>query len=84
MVHWSFGEQLLSRKASQFVLTHPEFPAWTPKSKSSVKIAPQAMITFLADRLEAGLVLTGTEVKAARDGKIQLKEAFGEIERSEA
>ena len=39
---------------------------------------------FLADRVEAGLVLTGTEVKAARDGKIQLKEAFGEIERSEA
>jgi SsrA-binding protein len=38
----------------------------------------------LADRLEAGLVLTGTEVKAARDGKIQLKEAFGEIERNEA
>jgi SsrA-binding protein len=34
----------------------------------------------LADRVEAGLVLTGTEVKAARDGKIQLKEAFGEIE----
>ncbi len=39
---------------------------------------------FLADRIEAGLVLTGTEVKAARDGKIQLKEAFGEIERNEA
>ena len=38
----------------------------------------------LSDRVEAGLVLTGTEVKAARDGKIQLKEAFGEIERNEA
>ncbi len=38
----------------------------------------------LGDRVEAGLVLTGTEVKAARDGKIQLKEAFGEIERKEA
>lgn len=33
----------------------------------------------LADRLEAGLVLTGTEVKSARDGKIQLKEAFAEV-----
>ena len=38
----------------------------------------------LSDRLEAGLVLTGTEVKAARDGKIQLKEAFGEIDHNEA
>ena len=38
----------------------------------------------LAERFEAGLVLTGTEVKAARDGKIQLKEAFGEVVGSEA
>ena len=38
----------------------------------------------LSDRLEAGLVLTGTEVKAARDGKIQLKDAFGEVIDNEA
>jgi len=38
----------------------------------------------LADRFEAGLVLTGTEVKAARDGKIQLKESYGEVAGSEA
>jgi SsrA-binding protein len=31
------------------------------------------------DRFEAGLVLTGTEVKAARDGKVQLKDAYGEV-----
>ena len=31
---------------------------------------------FLMDRFEAGMVLTGTEVKAAKDGKIQLKEAY--------
>jgi SsrA-binding protein len=34
---------------------------------------------LLLDRFEAGLVLTGTEVKAARDGKIQLKDAYGDI-----
>ena len=34
--------------------------------------------------MEAGLVLTGTEVKAARDGKIQLKEAYGEVIGNEA
>ena len=39
---------------------------------------------YLSDRFEAGLVLTGTEVKAARDGKIQLKEAFGEVSANEA
>ncbi len=38
----------------------------------------------LSDRLEAGLVLTGTEVKAARDGKVQLKEAFAEVAGNEA
>jgi len=39
---------------------------------------------FLSDRLEAGIALTGTEVKAARDGKIQLKDAFGEVAANEA
>jgi SsrA-binding protein len=39
---------------------------------------------YLDDRLEAGLVLTGTEVKAAKDGKIQLKESFGEVSANEA
>lgn len=38
----------------------------------------------LSDRMEAGLVLSGTEVKAARDGKIQLKDAFGEVSGGEA
>jgi len=39
---------------------------------------------FLMDRFEAGMVLTGTEVKAAREGKIQLKEAYAAIEKNEA
>ena len=38
----------------------------------------------LSDRVEAGLVLTGTEVKAAKDSKIQLKEAFAEVVGNEA
>jgi SsrA-binding protein len=39
---------------------------------------------YLSDRFEAGLVLTGTEVKSAKDGKIQLKDAFGEVSANEA
>ena len=31
----------------------------------------------LLDRFEAGLVLTGTEVKSLRDGKATLQRAFG-------
>jgi SsrA-binding protein len=38
----------------------------------------------LSDRYEAGLVLTGTEVKAAKTGKIQLKEAYAEVTDNEA
>jgi len=39
---------------------------------------------FLMERFEAGLVLTGTEVKAARAGKVQLKEAYAQVEGGEA
>ena len=39
---------------------------------------------FLIDRFEAGLVLTGTEVKSAKNGKIQLKESYAEIQDNEA
>jgi len=39
---------------------------------------------YLSDHIEAGLVLSGTEVKAARDGKIQLKDAFAEVAGNEA
>lgn len=38
----------------------------------------------LLDRYEAGLVLTGTEVKAAKTGKIQLKESYAEVAGGEA
>ena len=39
---------------------------------------------FLMERFEAGIVLTGTEVKAAKDGKIQLKEAYAAVQNNEA
>jgi SsrA-binding protein len=38
----------------------------------------------LLERYEAGLVLTGTEVKAAKSGKIQLKESYAEVAEDEA
>ena len=38
----------------------------------------------LMDRYEAGLVLTGTEVKAAKGGKIQLRDSYAEVVDNEA
>ncbi len=38
----------------------------------------------LLDRYEAGMVLTGTEVKSAKSGKIQLKESYAEVSGGEA
>ncbi len=39
---------------------------------------------FIEERLEAGLVLTGSEVKSLREGKASLQEAFAVFERGEA
>jgi SsrA-binding protein len=38
----------------------------------------------LSDRVEAGLALAGTEVKALRDGKATLQQAYAEIRDGEA
>jgi SsrA-binding protein len=38
----------------------------------------------LMERFEAGLALTGTEVKACRGGRVQLKDAFASVEGGEA
>jgi SsrA-binding protein len=37
----------------------------------------------LLDRYEAGIVLTGTEVKSLRDGRADLKRAFGDVRNGE-
>jgi len=59
-----------------------------PRVESKIKILSDNRSAghnyLLSERMEAGLVLTGTEVKSARDGKIQLKEAYGEIAGNEA
>ena len=39
---------------------------------------------FLMDRFEAGVVLTGTEVKSARSGQVQLRDSYAAIEGNEA
>ena len=51
---------------------------------SDVASNRQASFRFnLLDRLEAGIVLTGTEVKSLRDGKAQLKDAYASVDDGE-
>jgi len=38
----------------------------------------------LSDRVEAGVVLTGTEVKSLRDGRASLQQAYAEVRDGEA
>ncbi len=38
---------------------------------------------FIEEAVEAGLVLTGSEVKSLRAGKAQLKDSYGQIKRGE-
>ena len=58
------------------------------KKKSDIKILSdnrQASHNyFLMDRFEAGVVLTGTEVKSARSGQVQLRDSYAAIEGNEA
>jgi SsrA-binding protein len=37
----------------------------------------------IIERFEAGIVLTGTEIKSARDGKVNLKDSYGMVKAGE-
>src|SRR5262249_32920828 len=72
-------------------LTLRGFPAW--RAKLAEKSLEFKILSdnrqaghnyFLMDRYEAGMVLTGTEVKAARDAKVQLKDAYVSVIGNEA
>lgn len=38
---------------------------------------------FIEETLEVGIVLTGTEVKSIRQGKVNLKDSYGQVENNE-
>lgn len=38
---------------------------------------------FIDDRIEAGLVLTGTEIKSIREGRVNLREGYARIDNGE-
>ncbi len=39
---------------------------------------------FIDEKTEAGMVLTGTEIKSVRDGRVNLRDAYVKVERGEA
>jgi len=58
------------------------------KNKESIKIIATnrgaGRNYFILEVYESGIVLTGSEVKSVREGKVNLKEGFGRIEEGEA
>ena len=54
----------------------PKTAAKTPSVKMVATNRKAFHDYFVEDRAEAGLVLTGTEVKSLRDGRAQLKDSF--------
>lgn len=56
-------------------------------SDDAIKIVANNRKAFhefhVEDRIEAGIVLTGTEVKSVREGKVNLQEAFCAVEGGE-
>ncbi len=61
-----------------------EKPDKTGDGRRTVVVNKKARHRFLVlDRVEAGLVLAGAEVKSLREGKISLDEAYGRIDGNE-
>ena len=59
-------------------------PADPAESRQSIARNPRATHDYhILDTWEAGLVLTGTEVKSLRSGKASIKEAFARVGRGE-
>ncbi len=58
-----------------------------PNSKDEPLIVKNRRANFdydIEERYEAGIVLTGSEVKSMRDGKVDVVDSFVQIERGEA
>ncbi|MBI4890221.1 MAG: SsrA-binding protein SmpB [Acidobacteria bacterium] len=59
-----------------------------PAEKSPFKLVAENRKAFhdffILEKIEAGVVLTGTEIKSAREGKVQLRDSFADITSGEA
>ena len=54
------------------------------KSEKTITVNRKALHDYhILERLEAGISLTGTEIKAIRDGRVNLRDAYARPERGE-
>jgi SsrA-binding protein len=75
----------MPRSLSNPTVSAPPRPSAKPKERDPVASGARdaafnrsaAHNYFLSDRFEAGVALRGTEVKSIREGKAQLKDAYG-------
>src|SRR3954454_18625567 len=74
----------LFRLGSRSVRTAKSVAQQTPNFRILSENRAASHNYHLLDRYEAGMVLVGTEVKAAKSGKVQLKEADAEVSEGEA
>src|SRR6186997_528872 len=66
-------------------------PGFRPMSRSEPTVAETVAVNrkarhdyTITDTFEAGLVLTGTEIKSVRAGKVNLSDAYARVEKGEA
>ena len=55
-----------------------------PEGQKEIAVNRQAFHNYeIIEKFETGMVLTGTEIKSARDGRINLKDAYGIVKSGE-
>jgi SsrA-binding protein len=55
-----------------------------PRSAKEISVNRQAFHNYdILEKFEAGLVLTGTEIKSAREGRVNLRDAYGMVKGGE-
>src|SRR5207244_6467143 len=58
--------------------------ARTEKNRKDIAVNRQAFHNYeIIERFEAGVVLTGTEIKSAREGQVNLKDAYAIVKSGE-
>jgi SsrA-binding protein len=58
--------------------------ARTEKNRKDIAANRQAFHNYeIIERFEAGIILTGTEIKSAREGRVNLKDSYGIVKAGE-
>jgi SsrA-binding protein len=78
------GDLAVEKKSSRKLKEISPLPEKYPEIKILSENRAASHNYFLLEKFEAGIVLTGTEVKSIKSGKMQLKESYATVEGNEA